>query len=207
MVESSNMEKKKNLPAKRSQIKPEPIKIKAQPVKKVRFEINSDRIEENVRQVVKRVHYWYRQGIIRKVRLKYKGKAILPDIPLSYFMLVQAASFFLAGIVRALAINVGARVFFEIEIVNDAEQQLKRAKDLYLDGELDEAIEALEEVVLLDEDCAEAYLYLGIIHKIKKEYEAASRFFLRAQKLEPLGKSGVEAVKNLKKLTPPRTHE
>jgi tetratricopeptide (TPR) repeat protein len=194
------MEKRKNLPARRQETKIEP------PVKRLRFEINSDRIEDSVRQVVKRVQYWYRQGIIRKVRLKYKGKAILPDIPLSYFMLVQAASFFLAGIVRALAINVGARVFFEVEIVNDAEILLKHAKELYLNGELDEAIEPLEEVILLDEDCAEAYLYLGIIHKVKKDYETASRFFLKAQKLEPAGKSGVEAGKNLKKLSPPRTH-
>ena len=196
------MEKKKTVLAKRQETPVRPVA----PVKKVRFEIKADRIEENVRQVVKRIQYWYRQGIIRKVRLKYKGKALLPDIPLSYFMLVQAASFFLAGIVRALAINVGARIFFEVEIVNDAEQQLKRAKELYLDGELDEAIQTLEEVILLDEDCAEAYLYLGIIHKVKKDYESASRYFLRAQKLEPAGKSGVEAVKNLKKLNPPRTH-
>ncbi len=194
------MEKKKNLPSRRQP-------VKAEPIKKVRFEINTDRIEESVRQIVKRVSYWYRQGVIRKVRLKYKGKAILPDIPLSYFLLVQAATFFLAGIVRALAITVGARVFFEVEIVNDAEQQLKRAKELYLDGELDEAIETLEEVILLDEDCAEAYLYLGIIHKVKKDYDAASRYFLRAQKLEPAGKSGTEAVKNLKKLSPPQTHK
>jgi tetratricopeptide (TPR) repeat protein len=200
VVKFWTMEKRKNLPARRQETKIEP------PVKRLRFEINSDRIEDSVRQVVKRVQYWYRQGIIRKVRLKYKGKAILPDIPLSYFMLVQAASFFLAGIVRALAINVGARVFFEVEIVNDAEILLKHAKELYLNGELDEAIEPLEEVILLDEDCAEAYLYLGIIHKVKKDYETASRFFLKAQKLEPAGKSGVEAGKNLKKLSPPRTH-
>jgi tetratricopeptide (TPR) repeat protein len=197
------MEKKRNLPVKREEIPVRPIT----PVKKVRFEIKADRIEDSVRQMVKRIQYWYRQGIIRKVRLKFKGKAILPDIPLSYFMLVQAASFFLAGIVRALAINVGARIFFEVEIVNDAEQQLKRAKELYLDGELDEAIENLEEVILLDEDCAEAYLYLGIIHKVKKDFETASRYFLRAQKLEPGGKSGVEAGKNLKKLNAPRTHQ
>lgn len=196
------MEKKKTVLAKRQETSLKPVT----PVKKIRFEIKTDRIEEGVRQVVKRIQYWYRQGIIRKVRLKYRGKALLPDIPLSYFMLVQAASFFLAGIVRALAINVGARIFFEVEIVNDAEQQLKRAKELYLDGELDEAIQTLEEVILLDEDCAEAYLYLGIIHKVKKDYESASRYFLRAQKLEPAGKSGVEAVKNLKKLNPPKTH-
>jgi tetratricopeptide (TPR) repeat protein len=172
------------------------------PVKKVTLEINTRQLEDSIKQTVERVRYWYKQGIIHKVRLKYRGKAILPDIPLSYFMAVQVASFFLAGVVRALAINIGAKVFFEIEMVNDAEEMLKRAKDLYLDGELDEAVRLLNDVIELDGKYAEAYLYLGIIHKIKKDQEAASRYFLQAQKLDPSGKAGSEAAKNLKKMLP-----
>ncbi len=147
------------------------------------------------------MQYWYQQGLIRKVRLKYKGKAILPDIPLSYFMAVQVATFFLTGVVRALAFNLGTRIFFEIEMINDAEEGLKRAKDLYLDGDLDEAIEMLHQVLKLDKNSAEAYLYLGIVSKIKGDPEAAIRYFLQAQKLDTGGKVGGEASKNLKKLT------
>jgi tetratricopeptide (TPR) repeat protein len=134
--------------------------------------------------------------------LKYKGKAILPDIPLSYFMLVQVATFFLTGVVRALAINLGTKVFFEIEMINDAEEMLKKARDLYLDGELDEAARLLEEVIDLDDRYAEAFLYLGIINKIRGDQEAAARYFRQAKKLDPHGKPGMEAAKNLKKLLP-----
>ena len=170
------------------------------PVKKITLEINTKRIDESIHNVVEKVQYWYQQGLIRKVRLKYKGKAILPDIPLSYFMLVQVATFFLTGVVRALAISLGTRIFFEVELVNDAENRLKRAKDLYLDGELDEAKKILEEVLQLDKNSAEAYLYLGIICKIQKDIEAAARYFQQARKLDPDGKAGVEAAKNLKKM-------
>jgi len=175
---------------------------KPAPVKKITLEINTNRVEENIRQAVEKMQYWYQQGIIRKVRLKYKGKPILPDIPLSYFMLAQVATFFLTGVVRALALNLGTRVFFEVEMVNDAEESLKRAKDLYLDGDLDEAIEMLEQVIKLDKNSAEAYLYLGIISKIKKDHAAATRYFLQAQKIDASGKIGTEAAKNLKKLMP-----
>jgi tetratricopeptide (TPR) repeat protein len=170
--------------------------------RKVTLEINTNEIEESIKQVVEKVQYWYNQGMIHKVRLKYKGKAILPDIPLSYFMLVQVATFFLSGIVRALAINLGARIFFEVEMINDAEEVFKKGRDLYLDGELDEAIQVFEEVLRLDKNYAEAYLYLGIIHKIRKE-PSASRYFQLAQKLDPHGKVGQEAVRNLKKMLAP----
>ena len=173
------------------------------PVRKVKLEINTEKVEDSIRQAVEKVQYWYRQGMIRKIRLKYKGEAILPDIPLSYFMLVQVATFFLTGVVRALAISLGTRVFFEVEMVNDAQELFKKARDLYLDGDLDEAIDLLQDVISLDKKHAEAYLYLGIIHKIRKESAEAAKYFLQAQKLDPSGRAGVEAGKNLKKLPPP----
>lgn len=188
--------------AKKKVQKALPVKVKR--IRKVKLEINTDRIEESIRQAVDKVQYWYSQGMINKVRLKYRGKAILPDIPLSYFMLVQVATFFLTGVVRALAINLGTRVFFEVEMINDAEELFKRAKQLYLDGELEEAEEMFEQVLKLDKNYAEAHLYLGIISKVRRENEKASRHFLQAQKLDPAGKTGVEAGKNLKKLMPPQ---
>ena len=180
---------------------------KPKPVKKVTLEINTNKAEESIRQAVERVQYWYKQGVINKVRLKYKGKAILPDIPLSYFMLAQVATFFLTGVVRALAFNLGAKVFFEVEMINDAEEMLKKARDLYLDGELDEALRLLEEIIQLDGRYSEAYLYMGIINKIKGERGAAAKYFLQAQKLDPHGKAGTEAGKNLKKMLPKSSAE
>ena len=182
-------------------------KEEPKPVKKVTLEINTNRIEESIKQTVERVQYWYKQGIINKVRLKYKGKAILPDIPLSYFMLVQVATFFLTGVVRALAINIGTKVFFEVEMINDAEEMLKKARDLYLDGDLDEAMRLLQEVIALDDRYAEAFLYLGIISKIKGDQAAAAKYFLQAKKLDPHGKPGTEAAKNLKKMLPQSTSD
>jgi tetratricopeptide (TPR) repeat protein len=182
-------------------------KEEPKPVKKVTLEINTNRIEESIKQTVERVQYWYKQGIINKVRLKYKGKAILPDIPLSYFMLVQVATFFLTGVVRALAINIGTKVFFEVEMINDAEEMLKKARDLYLDGDLDEATRLLQEVIDLDDRYAEAFLYLGIISKIRGDQTAAARYFQQAKKLDPHGKPGTEAAKNLKKMLPQSTSD
>ncbi len=175
-------------------------KAPVKPIKKVTLEINTNRIEESIRQTVDKVQYWYNQGMIHKVRLKYRGKAILPDIPLSYFMAAQVATFFLAGVVRAIAISFGTRIFFEIEMINDAEEVLKHARDLYLEGDLDEAAKLFEEVLRLDKKYAEAYLYLGIINKVRGDLGAAARYFEQAHRLSPRSKAGVEAEKNLKKL-------
>jgi tetratricopeptide (TPR) repeat protein len=191
---------------KATQRKPSRIEIKpkqvSKPVRKITLEINTNRLEESIQQFVEKVQYWYKQGIINKVRLKYRGKAILPDIPLSYFMLAQVATFFLAGVVRALAISLGTRIFFEVEMINDAEELLKKARDLYLNGDLDEALEILRQIVELDPSYAEAHLYIGIIRKIQGDSGAASRAFGQAQKLDPRGRIGNEAAKNLKKMLP-----
>jgi len=188
------------MPKQRKPAIVEKKKEEPKPIKRVTLEINTNRIEESIKQTVDRVQYWYKQGIINKVRLKYKGKAILPDIPLSYFMLAQVATFFLTGVVRALAITIGTKVFFEIEMINDAEEMLKKARDLYLDGELDEAARLLHEVIELDDRYAEAFLYLGIINKIRGDQQAAMKYFQQAKKLDPHGKPGIEATKNLKKM-------
>lgn len=191
--------------AKKKQIvlKKKPPQKLPQPIKKVTLEINTNKIEESISQAVEKIQYWYRQGMIHKIRLKYKGKAILPDIPLSYFLLVQAATFFLTGIVRALAISIGTKVFFEVEMINDAEERFKRGRNLYLEGDLDEAAILFQEVLDLDPQYAEAYLYLGIISKIRKDQESATKYFQKAFKLDPTGRAGIEATKNLKKLAPP----
>ncbi|HEY7161691.1 MAG TPA: hypothetical protein VH815_10550, partial [Acidobacteriota bacterium] len=60
--------------AKKKVQKALPVKVK--PIKKVKLEINTDRIEESIRQAVDKVQYWYSQGMIHKVRLKYRGKSI-----------------------------------------------------------------------------------------------------------------------------------
>ncbi|HJZ13823.1 MAG TPA: hypothetical protein VJ521_16835 [Acidobacteriota bacterium] len=190
------MAKKKTLPVRKKAGTPE---TQPKAIRKVTLEINTNQIEESIKQVVEKVQYWYNQGMIHKVRLKYKGKAILPDIPLSYFMLVQVATFFLTGVVRALALNLGTRVFFEVEMINDAEEMLKRGRDLYLDGELDEAFSMFEEVIKMDKNYAEAFLYLGIIQRIRKD-PSATRYFQHAQQLDPSGKVGQEAARNLKKI-------
>ena len=126
------------------------VQVAPKPVRKVMLEINTNRVEESISQAVDKIQYWYRQGMIRKIRLKYKGKPILPDIPISYFLLAQAATFFLTGIVRALAISFGTKIFFEVEMINDAEERLKRGRQLYLAGEIEEAKRLFEEALELD---------------------------------------------------------
>jgi tetratricopeptide (TPR) repeat protein len=191
---------------KRATPKKKPVKavqLAKKPVRKVMLEINTNRVEESISQAVDKIQYWYRQGMIRKIRLKYKGKPILPDIPISYFLLAQAATFFLTGIVRAIAISFGTKIFFEVEMINDAEERLKRGRQLYLAGEIDEAKRLFEEALELDPRYAEAYLHLGIIAKIRNDPAAAAHHFLKAQRLDPSGSTGIEAAKNRKKILPP----
>jgi len=57
-----------------------------------------------------------------------------------------------------------------------------------------------EEVLTLDPKYSEAYLYLGIIHRVRNEHDAAKRNFEKVRQLDPRGKVGAEAEKNLRKM-------
>lgn len=84
------------------------------------------------------------RGRYRKLRISRKGKQLCPDIPLAAVAAVEAASMYGAGIARILAVNVGAKFLFDVEVVNDADGYYKRGKAAVLDGDLERAAEALE---------------------------------------------------------------
>ena len=66
-----------------------------------RIDIDPDKIDESVKALQERLKRMVDQGRYTKVRLKYKGKALMPDIPLGIFMATEAASFWYAGLFRA----------------------------------------------------------------------------------------------------------
>ena len=56
-----------------------------------RIDIDPDKIDESVKALQERLKRMVDQGRYTKVRLKYKGKALMPDIPFGIFMATEAA--------------------------------------------------------------------------------------------------------------------
>lgn len=133
------------------------------------------------------------RGRYRKVRISRKGKPLLPDIPLAAVAAIEAASMYGAGIARVLAVNVGARFLFDVEVVNEADKYFERGRQAVLDGDLERALEALEKAVRIDDTHAGAFLQLGVLFRLRGEGKRARPFLERARTLDENGEVGRRA--------------
>jgi tetratricopeptide (TPR) repeat protein len=133
------------------------------------------------------------RGRYRKLRVTRKGKAVLPDIPLAAVAALEAASMYGAGIWRTLAVNVGGKFLFDVEVVNEADKYYERGKQAVLDGDLDRALEALMKAIRIDDTHAGAHLQTAVLYRLRGEPEKARPFLLRARQLDENGEIGRRA--------------
>lgn len=133
------------------------------------------------------------RGRYRKLRISRNGKPVLPDIPLAAVAAVEAASLYGAGFARMLAVNVGARFLFDLEVVNEADKFFQTGVDRYLEGDLDRAEAALLRAVSIDDTHAAGYLQLGVLYRMRGQPEKARPLLTRAMNLDPTGEIGRKA--------------
>ena len=96
-----------------------------------RLEVDPERVDEAVRALSQRVRRLVDQGRYTKVRIKYKGRPLMPDIPMGVFVATEAVTFWYVGILKALVVNLGVRTFIDVEFVHDAHQ---KAAEVYGPG-------------------------------------------------------------------------
>jgi tetratricopeptide (TPR) repeat protein len=166
--------------------------------------IEIDRQLERLDQVLEKVRgevtYWAKKGVYTKVRFKFRGKPLLPDLPMAAFLAAEAATFWYTGLLRALVMNVGGRTLFDIELISDAEPHLARGQEHLLDGDVDEALEEFHRALAIDRNLASAHLNVGICKKLKGDKETARESFRQARDLDPHGEVGRQATAQLRKL-------
>ena len=133
------------------------------------------------------------RGRYRKLRISRKGKPLLPDIPLAAVAAVEAASLYGAGFARVLAVNVGARFLFDLEVVNEADRFFKTGVERFLEGDLERAEPAFLRAVTIDDTHAAAYLQLGVLYRMRGDVKKARPLLERAMSLDPTGELGRKA--------------
>jgi tetratricopeptide (TPR) repeat protein len=164
------------------------------------LEVMADNAAQAITQIKDHAQYYVDRGRYNKIRIKRGGKAILPDIPLSALMAVEAATFFWGGLLRGAIVNVVGRVLFEVELISDAEESYKRGLEHFLAGDLDDAEEALKKALQIDGRYARAHLQMGVLRKIQGRKAEAMKHFDEAVSLDENGDAGREAAIHLKKM-------
>jgi tetratricopeptide (TPR) repeat protein len=164
------------------------------------FEIDPQKIEASLNKLKEQVVTLARKGRYTKVRFKFRGKQLLPDIPLAAVVAVEGATFYWAGVLRALVFTLAGRTLIDVELVNDSEKELARGKEALLSGDLDDALAAFERAREMDGESPAVHLSLGIALKLKGDHPRARAALERARDLDPRAATAAEAERLLKTL-------
>ena len=136
---------------------------------------------------------WANAGRYTKVRFKFRGKPLLPDLPLAAVVAAEGLTFYWTGILRALLVNVAGRSVLDVELVNDSEHHVQKGKEELLSGEVDRAISEFRIAIAKQHDNPRAHLNLGIALKLKGDRGGARASLERAKGFDPGGPVGKEA--------------
>jgi tetratricopeptide (TPR) repeat protein len=198
-------------PAAKSRPKKSPPKAAkkpaaADPERVIPLEIDSGSVDKALAKLRNELSHWVNKGRYTKVRFKFRGKPLLPDIPIAAVIAAEAATFWWTGLLRALVVNFGAKTVFDVELVSDADAEVARGKEMLLVGDLDQALAQFEKAVKMDRDSASAWLNIGIAKKLKGDKVGARDAFERAKAIDPTGSVGGEADRllvTLEAVSPP----
>ena len=152
---------------------------------------DTERVDEAVRTLAERARTLFDQGRYTRIRVKYKGKPLIRDIPLGVFLATEAVTFWYGGLLSALVVTLGARAILEVELVHDADERVREGVDLFLAGEVDAAEEKLREALRMKPGDPAANYHLGILLRVTGrrdeaiaclEVAAAAKDFVDAEK-------------------------
>ena len=163
-------------------------------------EVQPGAVDEALRKVTDTLRQWANAGRYTKVRFKFRGKPLLPDLPLAAVVAAEGLTFYWTGILRALLVNVAGRSVLDVELVNDSEAHVQKGKEELLSGEVDRAIAEFRTAMAKQHDNPRAHLNLGIALKLRGDRPGARAALEKARSLDVDGPVGKEAERLLQGL-------
>lgn len=166
-------------------------------------DVEPGRIEEMLSTLRSELGALANKGRYTRVRFKFRGKQLLPDIPLAAVIAAEGLTFYWAGILRALLVNVAGKSVLSVELVNDSARFVEAGKDELVAGEVDRAIDAFRTALRMERDNPRAHLHLGAALRLKGDQAGARQALERARALDPDGEVGREAAEQLRRMEGP----
>ena len=145
----------------------------ARPGERFRLDLDPETIDETLRDLGTRMRKLVDRHKHSKVRLTYKGKPLLADIPIAIFIASEAASFWWMGPLRVLLVNLGARSFIEVELVNAADDLVAEGNALYMDAEVEDAEVKYRQALVMRPGDPAALYHLGVLLRVSGRKDEA----------------------------------
>lgn len=164
------------------------------------IEIDPKAVEATLNKVKEELVHWANKGRYTRVRFKFRGKQLLPDLPLAAVVAAEGLTFYWGGILRTLLVNVAGGSVLNVEFINDSEKKVQKGKEELLSGNLDAALAQFREAIAMDRDNANAHLNLGVALKLKGDPDGARSALETARRLAKDGPVAAEAERVLQTL-------
>ena len=149
-----------------------------------RWEVDPQALEASLRELVERAKRLVAEGRYTRVRLKYRGKPMGPEVPLPALIAMEGLGLLVASPLYLLIANLGVKAFVEVEFIHEAEDRIREGMDLFNDGEVDEAEKKYREALALRHDDPLASYHLGVLLRVTGRREEAIACLERAAKSE-----------------------
>lgn len=183
---------------------PEPPPLESAPAPEggatIPLEVGEGGFDETLTRLRQELKRWANKGRYTKVRFKFRGKQLLPDIPLAAVVAAEGLSFYWAGILRALVVNVAGGSLIDVELVNDSEKVIAQGREALLSGEVEKALEHFQKACDMDRDNASAWLNLGVARKLRGDLAGAREALEKARQVGGAKPAAVEAERILKSM-------
>ncbi len=153
-------------------------------LERIAVELDPERMDQSLKVLTDKLRHYAEQGRYTRVRIKYKGKPIIPDIPLFALIAAEAATIWWAGPLRVLVVNLGVKTFVEIELVHAAGEKVQEGQTLFLDGEVEQAEALYREALRIKPGDPAALYHLGVLLKVTGKKDKARECFAAAAKAE-----------------------
>lgn len=163
------------------------------------WEVDPEKIDESLQQLREKLKRLVDQGRWTRVRFKYKGKPLGPDVPLAAVVAAEGLSLFLAGPLRLLLVNFGMKAFIEVEFVHEASERVREGQDLMADGEVEAAEAKYREALSMKPDDTAALYQLGVLLRVTGRREEAVEALERAAR-DSDHPDGIKAGETLEKM-------
>ncbi len=137
-------------------------------------------MDDSLRLLGEKIRGLYDQGRYTKVRLKYKGKQIGPDIPMGLVLAGELATAIWAGPLRVVVVNLGIKAIIDIELVHEASNKVREGLDYYGDGEVELAEQKYREALKMKPGDTGALYNLGVVLRVTGRKDEAKESFLSA---------------------------
>lgn len=160
------------------------------------WQVDRDNVDDSMRELGAKIRGLVQQGRYTKIRIKFKGKQLGPDIPMGVFLAGEVAAAWWAGPLGALVVTLGARTVLDIELVHEASSRVREGVDYFMDGEVELAEERYREALRMKPGDTAALYNLGVVLRVTGRRDEAKECFERASQDEehPDGARAREAL-------------